>query len=106
MIKRLLVIAMMPTVLSAGTVRLDELDLKHAECGWGKVRANRSSDSNPLTIGDKVFEHGMGTHADSDLYIRLAKGSRRFKAFVGVDSEVKNRGNLIFNVFADDKQGQ
>ena len=104
MIKKLLVIAMIPTVLRAGSVRLDELDLNHAECGWGKVRASRSVDNNPLTIGAKVFARGIGTHADSDLYVRLAKGSRRFRAFVGVDSEVKELGNVIFNVFGDDRK--
>ena len=38
--------------------------------GWGQLRYGRSIVNEPLKLADQVFEHGLGTHADSDIRIR------------------------------------
>jgi hypothetical protein len=43
------------------TVWLDTLDLSTMSCAWGHPQAKRSVNNNPLTLGGKTFERGVGT---------------------------------------------
>jgi alpha-galactosidase len=70
------------------TVWLDELDVTRTLCGWGAPQRNTTIDGDPLTIGGKRYERGLGTHAESMLRIELHKGSALFTAAVGVDDVV------------------
>jgi alpha-galactosidase len=74
----------------AETIRLDQLDIGETEQDWGQPRANQSVEEHPLKIGGKLFEHGLGTHATSTLYVNL-NGATQFSASVGVDAEVTSR---------------
>jgi len=85
-------------------VWLSDLDVSKTQQGWGQPHANTSVEGNPLRIGGRTFEHGLGTHADSVLYVNLHGGSRRFTAFVGVDDETRKQGSVEFRVLADDKE--
>jgi alpha-galactosidase len=49
---------------AASVVWLDELGPQYAVSGWGETQANKSIDGNPLTIAGKVYERGLGTHAE------------------------------------------
>ncbi len=89
---------------SGGKVWLSDLDISKTQQGWGDPHKNQSVDGNPLKIGGKTFERGLGTHADSILYVELNGGSTRFTAFVGVDNEAGTRGSVEFRVLADGKQ--
>jgi alpha-galactosidase len=75
--------------LSAGaeTIRLDQLDVGNTEQDWGQPHRNLSVEGHPLKIGETGFEHGLGTHATSTLYVTL-NGATQFTAKVGVDAEV------------------
>ncbi len=73
--------------LGAETIRLDQLDIGNTDQDWGQPHANRSVDGHPLKIGDALFEHGLGTHAISTLYLTV-NGATQFSASVGVDAEV------------------
>ncbi len=86
------------------TVRLCDLDINKTQQGWGWPQKNKSVDGNPLRIGGRTFEHGLGTHADSVLYIALDGGGRRFTAMVGVDDESADRGTIEFRILADGKE--
>ena len=84
------------------TVWLSSLDLSKMTVGWGKPQVNKSIVGKPLSIAGKKFDKGVGSHADSMMYIDLRGGSKRFSAFVGVDDEVKgNSGSVNFRVYAD-----
>jgi len=89
---------------SAQKVWLGDLDISKTQQGWGDPRKNLSVDGNPIQIAGKAFERGLGTHADSILYIELNGGSSRFTAFVGVDDEVTTRGSVEFHALADGKR--
>ena len=90
---------------SAGkTVRLCDLDINKTQQGWGGPQKNKSVDGNPLRIGGRTFEHGLGTHADSVLYIALDGSARKFTALVGVDDESADRGTIEFRILADGKE--
>ncbi len=84
-------------------VYLHELDLTTIDLGWGSVQQNKSVDGNPLRVGGKVFERGVGTHAVSRMMVNLAGAGIRFTAFVGVDDEAGKRGSIEFVVLGDKK---
>src|SRR2546423_1360194 len=84
-------------------VWLEELDLARVRQDWGKPGAAKSVDGTPLNIAKTPFEHGLGTHAASDLTIQV-KGAKSFSADVGVDDETGGRGSVEFLVYVDGKR--
>jgi alpha-galactosidase len=80
--------------------------------GWGQLRYGRSIVNEPLKLADQVFEHGLGTHADSDIRIRANQPIRAFRAWVGLDNNGQARafGNqgaperLLFSVEAHGRE--
>jgi alpha-galactosidase len=87
--------------LSAGadTIRLDQLDVRNTDQGWGEPHRNQSVDGHPLKIGGTPFEHGLGTHAVSTLYVTV-NGATQFSGSVGVDAEVTDpAASIEFFVF-------
>ena len=88
-------------VCAQTVVPLNTLDLSVVRQGWGNVQTNRSVDGNPLSIGGKKFERGVGTHAQSTFPITLDGKATRFTAQVGVDDEVGSEGSIVFQVLGD-----
>lgn len=76
--------------VSAATISLDELDLKSMTAGWGTPQKSLSITKKPLSIDGVSFEHGVGTHADSDYFIQLDGKAKSFTAKVGVDDNAGN----------------
>ena len=58
------------------------------------LQFDRSCMDTPITIGDKEFAHGLGTHANSEIAVTLPEGAKQFKAFVGVDNNFNTQGRL------------
>ena len=91
--------------VQAATVRLDELDLAAMTAGWGKPQPNLSITQKPLAIGGTKFEHGVGTHAESDVMIQLDGKATWFTAKVGVDDGASNAvASVEFVVSCDDRE--
>ena len=87
------------------TVYLSSLDLTKMTAGWGEPQADKSVQSKILTIAGRKFDRGVGTHANSVMYIDLKKTAVRFTAFVGVDDEVKDGSATInFKIYGDGRQ--
>jgi alpha-galactosidase len=85
-------------------VPLSALDLHKMRQGWGEPKIDQSVTGKPLTIGNQAFEHGVGTHAVSTLFVRLDGQPGRFSAKVGVDaSQVGKPASVEFRVVADGK---
>ncbi len=85
-------------------VRVESLDLKAVEQEWGEPHQGFSVDRNPITLAGKVYEHGLGTHANSELVIELGGGAQTFEAVVGVDDEKKDGGSVVFVVLVDGRE--
>jgi alpha-galactosidase len=83
---------------------LSALDLSTVEQGWGDPHANLSVQGNPLQIGGRKFDKGIGTHADSTFELALDGQAARLNAWVGVDDETQGRGSVVFRVQADGKE--
>ena len=91
--------------ISAATLWLDELNLTRTTQDWGQPQNDRSVGGHLLSIGGEKFQHGLGTHARSTLYIELKGGAKSFSAAVGVDDDVNGATNasVKFSVFGDGK---
>ena len=89
---------------AAEPVRLSSLDLSKMRQGWGKPQVNRSIREKPLAIGGKRFEHGVGTHANSVVWIDLAGGSEKFLASAGVDDAAGGPGSVTFKIVGDGRK--
>lgn len=92
------------SALVADTVPLSSLDLSKMKQGWGQPQVNRSMREKPLSIAGKAFEGGVGTHANSTLWIDVGGGTERFQASVGVDDSAgSERASVTFKIMADDR---
>jgi alpha-galactosidase len=86
-------------------VSIAALDLSAVQQDWGEPQVDQSVDKHPLRIGGRTFEHGLGTHAGSQLCISLSGPVARFHAFVGADDEtLPNKGSIQFRVLGDGKE--
>lgn len=100
----LLLALLLAANLPASTIWLDDLDVSKTTQDWGNPQKNKSVDGHDLGIGSEKFTRGLGTHANSTLYIDLKGGAKSFSASVGVDREVApNPGSVDFTVIGDGK---
>lgn len=82
-----------------------------AASAWGPIEVDRSNgergigDGKTLTLNGTQHSKGYGVHAPSELKYSLAGTDNakcvRFKAQVGIDDEVGNRGSAVFQVWGD-----
>lgn len=86
---------------SKSNVWLDSIDITQMSAGWGLSMAGKTVLERPLTLRGTVFEHGVGTHADSEFIVDLHGEALRFEAVVGVDDEVWEQGNARFQIWLD-----
>jgi alpha-galactosidase len=100
----LLTLTLVSSKTSATTVWLDDLDVSPTIQSWGEPHKNQSVDGHGLSIGGQSFERGLGTHADSVLYVNLKNAVRSFSASVGVDGEITSPvASVEFFVLGDGK---
>jgi alpha-galactosidase len=83
---------------------LSDLDLSKMTVGWDSAIADQSIVSNPLTIAGHKYEKGVGSHANSIMYIDLHGQASRFKAQVGLDDETQGKGSICFRVYGDGRK--
>lgn len=88
----------------AEDVPLTSLDLAKVRQAWGTPQIDKAVTGVPISIGGRKFDHGLGSHADSTMWIQLRGEADHFVAWVGVDDNAgKGRGSVIFKVFGDGK---
>ena len=106
-VSALLALALLTTQVLAAepeTIFLSSLDLSPITQGWGQPQADKAVTGKPLSIGGKVFERGLGTHADSVVRLQLKGGAEKFMATVGVDdAATSDQANITFRVIGDGK---
>lgn len=77
---------MKPLVLSAfATGALAAADLPLASQTYGELRENLAVEGGPLRIGGKIYPSGLGSHAVSEIPLRVPEGTTRFTGAAGVD---------------------
>lgn len=88
-------------------IRLSSLEIEKTKCGWENhtPKKDKSIDGNNITIGDKVYESGVGTHGPSQIIIKLNGSVTDFYTVLGVDDEVKEVGNFDYHVYVKAEGG-
>lgn len=81
------------------TKYLDSMKLSGFKSGWKETKKSTSIAGNPLSIGGKVYQRGVGTHAEFYGRISLDRQAYRFQATVGVDDA--SSGQVEFQVKLD-----
>ncbi|BCM92556.1 hypothetical protein IAD21_04438 [Abditibacteriota bacterium] len=90
-------------VTATGEVALSWLDVSRGVQTWGRPRKDAAVLGKPLSIGGRKFATGFGTHALSQLFVRLDGKAARFSASVGVDDGGGPQGSVEFHVLGDGK---
>ena len=91
-----------------GTISLTSLTWKNATAGWGKATVNKSVGDKELTVNDKVYKDGIGTHANSVIEFDIPAGYTGFSSIIGLDKECiehKEGASVQFMVFTQDPFG-
>lgn len=81
---------------------LTELPLNYARQDHGTMALHRSFDGNHLSLANRRYAQGIGTHANSDIQYQLPDGATEFNFKVGLDDEVGN-ADVQFSVWGDEK---
>jgi len=85
---------------------LSDLEPISARQDTGILRLDRTYRKRRIALNGKVYEKGLGTHANSEI-IYSVEGFDEFKAVVGVDDELDSWGSskasIIFKVYLDDR---
>jgi alpha-galactosidase len=85
-------------------ISLADLDISLTRQGWDfGAQRNKRSNGQPLTIGQRRFQSGLGTVADSLLQIDLKQAASRFTAWVGPDALGGPEACVRFTVVVDGK---
>ena len=87
---------------------LTTLQWAQATAGWEYPRIDSSVSGGQLTVNEKVYKNGIGTHANSVIEYNLPQGYTTFRTGVGVDKAgaVQNIGASVkFLVYIQDPAG-
>lgn len=68
---------------------------------WGRLQCNREVTGAPLTIAGARFQHGLGTHADSFIRVRIDRRGGTFSGACGLDDQGGPSGVAVFRVRDD-----
>ncbi|MBN2446757.1 MAG: NPCBM/NEW2 domain-containing protein, partial [Phycisphaerae bacterium] len=82
-----------------GPVQLELRRQDHAAPGWGM-----SCIGTPIRLGELSFQHGLGTHANSEIVVQPPPAATEFSAVVGIDNNHYTqaaRGSAAFTITLD-----
>lgn len=88
--------------LAENQILLTSLPLVYARQDHGTMKLNRSYDGNYLSIANRRYAQGIGTHARSDIQYQLPPDAAEFSFMAALDDEV-GTAEVQFLVFGDDK---
>lgn len=81
------------------TIWLSDLKPTRARQEWGTLKKDQSVDGNPLSLGGKVYQKGLGTHSSAVIAYKLPADCVEIAAVVGLDDEVEDRGRARFKLY-------
>jgi alpha-galactosidase len=96
-----------PPAAPTGTAYLSDLAWLSATNGWGPVERDLSNgetaagDGHTLTINGVTYAKGLGAHAPGEIDFYLGGRCTSVSTDVGIDDEVGNNGQVVFQVYAD-----
>jgi hypothetical protein len=87
--------------LLAAETSLSSLPLNQVQVGWGKPLANQSIGGNPLKVGGKVYEKGLGLHPPGWLALKLDGQATQFRCLAALDDETQGKGTVELKFYGD-----
>ena len=87
-----------------GTLRLAGTKWVSATSGWSIAKVNQSVMGYPLSVGDREYGEGIGTHATSIIEFDVPEGYNTFSSIVGLDKECVSHtegATVRFHVFTE-----
>ncbi len=88
--------------LTERQVLLTELPLNYARQDHGTIAINRSFDGNRLSVANRRYAQGIGTHSRSDIQYQLPENAKTFSFKAALDDEV-GTADVKFSVWGDGK---
>ncbi|MCS4483942.1 endo-alpha-N-acetylgalactosaminidase family protein [Gleimia sp. 6138-11-ORH1] len=88
---------------------LSDLPFVSSTNGWGPVERdtnngeNQAGDGGKISIDGVTYDKGLGTHANSQIRIKLDAKCTQFHAVVGVDDRQATAGSVRFSVSGDNR---
>jgi hypothetical protein len=70
----------------------DDFTVIRSMQSWGQLELDQEVSQAPLSIAGTHFAHGLGTHADSFIRIRLEKAGKTFEGACGIDDRGTGSG--------------
>jgi len=87
-----------------GSFPLSSAGAVHADQNLAFPRYGRNVVGEPLAIGERGFDNGIGTWARSLIEVSLNGQFSRFTASVGVDAATDGKGSVEFRVLGDGRE--
>lgn len=85
-----------------------DADIQCISQSWGSFTFGRSVLSTPLCLAGKEYKAGLGTHADSDILVKLSRPGKRLKGLAGADdnwsTREKGAAPMIFSIHVGGKE--
>ncbi len=94
---------------SFGETKKTALPIISLSQGWGTLGIDTAvvpptgAEPRAITIADKTYSRGLGTHAPSSILLELSGNYEKFSAIVGVQSR-NTAGTVVFQLIADGKK--
>ena len=83
-------------------VWIEDIDRSMMTCGYRQPLVARSIEGGLLSVDGKTYQHGLGTHAESQLVVPVGGNALAFEATVGIDDEKRgSEASIEFKVGAD-----
>ena len=89
--------------LAENQMYLTDIRIDHFTQEYSTPKINRSVEGKTLAVKGRQFEHGIGTHAKSQLYFNLPANAETLEFMAGIDDGVSGGGSVKFSVNAPDK---
>lgn len=95
-------IARLPALRPSGRdIYLSALTPVSARQGWRTLSMDESVSGGQIHLGRRLYLHGLGTHAPSQIVYAVPPGCSEFRALVGVDAATRGRGSVAVSVIVD-----
>lgn len=86
--------------ISKDAVLLTNIPVTTATQDYSTLHINKSVDGNTLSVGNRKYANGLGTHANSIVEYTIPKNVTRFSTYYGLDDEV-GRAEVTFELLVD-----
>ena len=85
-----------------------EAEVRCLSQSYGSFTLGRSVLSTPLCLAGKEYKAGFGTHADSDVLVKLSRPGKRLTGLAGADDNWSTREEgaspMVFSIHVGGKE--